>query len=506
MRLRTYLSLGIISLFLLYSGCKENSTEAAKTAATLSGRVVDRTSGNIVVGAQIVDQGSSAAATSDASGNFTLSFGILSSNYATTLLITHSGYADTTLNVSVKAGEAQTLASNIVLRSNSSGVIVTDPTVYTASKIAYVSTVPKDGGINIAGVGGIENAVLTYEVQNKLGDPITKTPKYGAVYSLAFYPNSSVGGGTWPTIIPSTDSTDANGQLRVSIASGSQAGVAEIKVRVTIVRTPPAADTVIASDPVKVSIYGGYPDQDHFTILASRFVFPNMDALNTIPFTVAVGDTFSNPVKPGTAIYFHSQAGIMSTGTPTDANGFTTANLYTVNPAPNHLPYYDPTIIDYVNGGPVGRIGYEWVVAQTEGRNGVYIKDSVFVVWNQAPIIVTGLPASITMVSHGTSSIINIVVTDANNNPLCDGTQISASFTFPPGITGLQFKATGNIPSTIPIAGFARFHGSGITDFSFRVADVSLTNTADMVVSLDITVDAPGLEKLQISIPVVITP
>ena len=39
-----------------------------------------------------------------------------------------------------------------------------------------------------------------------------------------------------------------------------------------------------------------------------------IDLGNTIPFAVAVGDTFSNPVAQGTAVYFHSQAGVIQTG------------------------------------------------------------------------------------------------------------------------------------------------------------------------------------------------
>jgi hypothetical protein len=52
---------------------------------------------------------------------------------------------------------------------------------------------------------------------------------------------------------------------------------------------------------------------------------------------VAVGDTFSNPVSIGTAVYFHSQANMIETGYDnfkayTDKDGLATVGLLTVNP------------------------------------------------------------------------------------------------------------------------------------------------------------------------------
>jgi hypothetical protein len=236
-----------------------------------------------------------------------------------------------------------------------------------------------------------------------------------------------------------------------------------------------------------------------------------MDGYFEVPFTVAVGDTFSNPVPVGTAVYFHSQAGIMQTGKSdffayTDIKGLATVSLQTVNPRPNALPYFDSTIVDYINGGTVGRIGYEWVYAQTQARNGEEIKDSVFVIWNQAPIVITGLPASISMSQHSVSANISMTVKDVNGNPLCDGTTISVSFIYPPGITGISFDVAGAIPATIPNAGYARFPGNGITDFSFRVDDNSTVDLAGFGVTMRVTVSAPSIETRTISIPIAITP
>jgi len=66
------------------------------------------------------------------------------------------------------------------------------------------------------------------------------------------------------------------------------------------------------------------------------------------------------------------------------------------------------------------------------GRDGKKIIDSVFVVWTMNQIVVRQLPDSIVMPHFGHSALFTLEVTDANGNPLCDGTSITASFVIPP--------------------------------------------------------------------------
>jgi hypothetical protein len=413
-----------------------------------------------------------------------------------------NGNFDVTINVNGPSGSA-TRHFYGVLRAVGE-ISTVSPEVKKAAQIAYIGSSASD--ISISGVGGLENAVITYEVRDSLGLPVAASPRYGATFSINFYPNSFVGGGTAPHVIPSADSTDSQGKLRASIVSGTQAGVVELVAQIVL-----ASGKIINSQPVKITVHAGFPEQKHFTIMPSRYVFPSMDAYFEVPFTVAVGDTFSNPVPVGTAVYFHSQAGIMQTGKDdflayTDKKGLATVNLQTVNPRPNALPYFDSTIVDYVNGGTVGRIGYEWVYAQTQARNGEEIRDSVFVIWNQAPIIITGMPDSISMSQHSTSANISMTVKDVNGNPLCDGTTITASFKYPEGITGISFDVSGSLPALIPNAGYARFPGSGITDFTFRVNDNSIVNLAGFTITMRVTVIAPSLDVKTVSVPIHLTP
>ncbi len=378
-------------------------------------------------------------------------------------------------------------------------LIVVPPSARQPAQIAFLSNTASD--IFVSGVGGLENSVISYEVRDSLGQPIDKSRRAYATFTPQFFANSTIGGGTAPTLIPTADSTDDQGRLRVSVVSGTEAGV--LKVLVTI-QLP---GKTVTSQPVKITVHAGFADQHHFSILPSRFVFPGIDGYNEIPFTVVIGDTFSNPVTTGTAVYFHSQAGIIQTGSSdfnayTDISGKATVRLLTVNPTPTSLPFFDSTIVNPNTGLPVGRVGYEWVYAQTQGSNSQNVIDSVFVLWTRLPITVQGIPRVDSVVtidsSTRTSAPISITVKDGNGNPLPDGTTISVSVVPPDNPpTGFKVSASGDISSTLPVtipnAGYARFPGRGITDFSFVVVDQSAGTFAGTTVTVVLTVNSPGL-------------
>ena len=367
--------------------------------------------------------------------------------------------------------------------------------------------------IFIGGTGGLETATITYQVLDAYGSPIASSPSYVANFSINFFPNSTIGGGTYPTVTPTTDSTNSQGQLHASVASGTQAGVVEIVAQIVL-----GSGKIVSSNPVRITVHAGFPDQKHFSLIPYRYVFPPVISNNTIDYPkilVAVGDTFSNPVPKGTAVYLHSQAGIIQTGNQdplkayTDDNGLILVNLITLNPLPYPVitggsgpQYYDPITLS-------GRPGGFWVSAQTQARAGKWIWDSCLVILNQGPITTTGFPAGITMPHFGSSAFYNITVKDFNGNPLCDGTSISASITLPSGVTGLAFDVSGSFsithPATIPYAAYARFPGNGITDFTFSVIDLSSSEpTTAFQVGLAVTITSPGFETLTISIPVTI--
>jgi hypothetical protein len=261
---------------------------------------------------------------------------------------------------------------------------------------------------------------------------------------------------------------------------------------------------VVQSLPVKLSVHAGFADQAHFTLIPSRYVFPGAGA--NPGFAVAVGDTFSNPVQSGTAVYFNSQAGIMATGntsggTYTNSTGFASSTLFTVNPTPYGSSQYRyvPGPSDPYFSQVGGRLGYAWVWASTQGKGGQRVADSVLTVWNVAPIVITGKPtAAVSIPVQGSSAPITITVKDANGNPLCDGTAITTSITFTSTVNGIAFGVSGDLSSgqsfVMPVAAYARFPDTGTTDFTFTVSDLSQGSIASgQSLKVDVTIAAPGL-------------
>jgi len=364
------------------------------------------------------------------------------------------------------------------------------PSARQPSQIAFLGITATD--IYVAGVGNTENSVITYEVRDSLGIPIDKSKRTYATFSSQFFPNSTVGGGSGPTLVPNADSTDDSGKLRASVVSGTQAGVIQIVAKIFL-----PGGSVVTSQPVKVSVHAGFPDPAHFTFRTSRYVFPGLDRLFIGPptapsFTVVVGDTFSNPVQENTAVYFHSQAGVIATGTQavsgalssyTDKRGVAASNLITGNPLPDAIPFYDPA-------AGSGRLGYHWVYAQTQGKGAKTVIDSILLVWAGAPIVITGVPVvPLDILAAGGSTVpISITVKDRNGNPLPDGTQITATVlvTDPP----LGWNIRTSLSATIPNAAYARFPGPNITDFTFSVTNSSGAGTvsAGMTYLVQITV------------------
>ena len=336
------------------------------------------------------------------------------------------GNVKTTLSSGTKFGEVivtgSTTQDSLTLSSDPKVIyIVIPPSARLASQVLYLGATATD--IFIDGVGALENSTISYQVTDSLGIPIDRQRRVGVTYAIQFFPNSSVAGGTPPSVIPSTDSTDDNGQLHTSVVSGTEAGVIQVVAHINV----PGRPTLI-SQPVKITIHAGFPDQNHFTLMPNAYGVAGLN--NFIGITAAVGDTFSNPVAIGTAIYFHSQAGIIQTGGAdynayTNTNGEASVSLLLVNPRPlAGTPYeYKPAIgsgLRYADAAHVnGRDGYFWVYGQTQGHNATNVIDSALMVWGVGPITVTGLPASVTVSNvTNTSPPISILVTDGNGNPL----------------------------------------------------------------------------------------
>lgn len=448
-----------ILAILVLAGCKDNTTEPgpSSTPSTITGTIVSSDFYTPIVGARIVDQGSQKGeATSDSLGNFTLSFGNLSSQYTTLIIITASGYYDTTRVISIDPGKTQSLSA-IYMRRNSGQVIYSNPDAKKAAQIAFLGVSASD--IYISGVGALENAVIEYEVRDSLGMPVAKLPRYGATFTVNFFPNTQVNDGTIPRVIPSSDSTDVNGRLRVSIVSGTEAGVVQVVALVTVDNAK-----VIRSSPVKISVHAGFADKNHFTLASHYYNFPGLEyAFYQYTMTVQVVDKYSNPVLPGTAVYFNTMHGAIGTGTSgatsvgvTDIDGFVSQTLWSGNPYPEFpsdtLPYGS---------------GYSWVYARTLGDSAIWVKDSVLMLWTGHPIIsnVTG-PTTFAITNGGAAGPWTFTIADKFGHPMSPGTTIDVS--------GTGLLVDGDAVKLVMPDTFAS--GPGTTTFTVVASDVDPAN------------------------------
>ena len=430
-----------------------------------------------------------------------------------TALTDTGGNVQTTLTSGTKYGEvlitASTTKDSITQTSDPKIVYIVVPSsARLASQVQYLGATATD--IYVDGVGALENSTIGYQVTDSLGIPIDRTRRVGVTYNIQFFPNSTIAGGTPPSVIPATDSTDDNGQLHTTVISGSEAGVVQVVAHISV----PNRGTLI-SQPVKITVHAGFPEQAHFSLIPSHYVVAGFN--NKIPFTVEVGDTFSNPVAKGTAVYFHSQSGVIETGSQdfnayTQIDGSAIVSLLLVNPLPYSGQYeYKPGIFSGLPYASLinGRDGYFWVTAQTQGHFNTNVSDSVLEVEATNPIVLTGVPDTVvpmSAVSHTTAPI-SVTIKDGNGNPLPDGTTISATIVPPANPpSGFQIGVSGDISNSavvsLPDAAYARFPGPGITDFTFQVVNSSVPPAVatGVTVTVIITIASPNIGTVSFTV------
>jgi hypothetical protein len=322
--------------------------------------------------------------------------------------------------------------------------------------------------ISVREVGGDETSIVTYEVRDSLGRPVDQAHQV----TVSFFFQGNPGGGEF--ISPSSALTEAQtGRVRTTVNSGYKAGVLQIVAQATI------GSRTIRSAPVIINIFGGFPVASHFSVGASKLNFPGYDRLgerNTI--SVLAGDKYSNPVKPGTAIYFSTTGGIINIPATayTNSDGEASATLISGNPRPND---------------PVLGLGFARVSASTVGELGETVSDTVIVLFSGTSQITGVSPTTFAVPAGGTSGPITFTVSDQNGNPLSQGTSIRVTLQYtPPPNTTINLTVTGDVDVTL---GDTQLRGAGTTQFTFRVVDQTIGGVPTSVpVTVVISVTSPN--------------
>ena len=465
----------------LIIGCKSEGPSAGK--AELTGTVYDAATGAPLSGVTIALQTLKTklpGTSTQTNGTYDIVFDA-DSTISVTLTFTKSGYRDTTVFVSVLSN-AVTPHVNMYMTPNSQ--VVANPGLEggsgLAQTIAFLGATPTE--VRVYGVGGQETAVLGWEARDSLGLPIDAAHAVDFDFIIA---NGPTGG---EYVSPSHLRSNAQVRAFNTFNAGIRAGVAQIVAQATV------NGRVITSSPVRVVIDAGFPVQSHFTVAPVQYNFPGMNWVGRRDaVSVLVGDIYSNPVSPGTAVYFHTSpypageiggAGVIEPSVFTDKDGEGTVNLISGNPLPLGVYAAHPALVG-------ADIAYHWVVAKTVGQGGVTVQDSILIIWSGRTHILNVNPGPGFNIANGAQQVFTFTVCDQFGHPLAPGTIVRVSATVPPppapdvevnqvhiafGISGSYTLLDNLLPGVLS------------TDFAFTLSDGTSNLDLRTPVSIEISV------------------
>lgn len=434
----------------IFWGCEE-----IYEPITVTGQVIDSNSLSPVSNAtvSIVEPQSLAQETiSDANGNYVFEEVAVDSVVDLTLQAEKDGFTSQSITV-LAAPERQLNVPEIRIRNleQDDDDDVDGPAGGAASIVLLNISSPI---LNITETGGSVNSSFTFEVQDSSGRAITQNFATDVFFEIVEGPNGG------ESVTPEVVRTDANGLVTSNIFAGNIAGNVKIEARIE----RPEHGLTIRSKPILLTIHGGFPDQEHFSIAADIFNFEAYSINgNRDEITVIVGDKYSNPVKPDTPVYFNTSGGVIQGSGRTDNDGQVT--------------------VDLISGDPRPPDQYATIRAYTFDENDNEISRQITVLFSGPPATnrINVTPNTFSIPNNGGQSF-TMTITDINNNPLPYNTQVSVTPS-----EGMTISGDSNfeIPNAL-------FPGPGVTEFSFSVQDSDEEDRGDQPVSIFIEVETPG--------------
>ncbi|MGH1484907.1 MAG: hypothetical protein ACRBCI_01730 [Cellvibrionaceae bacterium] len=213
------------------------------------------------------------------------------------------------------------------ISETSPDITVTD---LATDQITFVST--STDTLAYQDSGGIDQAVLIFNVSNQAGDPLQGV-------NVTFEINDL--GGTSISLTDTVATSDVNGDVSTTVQSGTIPGVFSVTAFVN-------STTTITSAPLIVS--AGLPVQNRFSLSATVLNPANAHDTDGITSTINViaSDILGNPVPDGTQIRFVSpESGTIEPSCSTADNGRCSVTWTSAAPRPANGRF---TILGYVNG------------------------------------------------------------------------------------------------------------------------------------------------------------
>lgn len=452
--------ISIILLFsilaFLFNNCGKSPTQPETPASekvTFNGQVIDFETAQPIINAVVkILADSIYGVITDTDGKFTKTIS-LSNSMDVRIIASKENYYGDTLTVFAIPGrtiDVPTLKIKRITTQTSSGT----PASIVLVNQTYTSIGVKESGQN-------ETTTLTFEVRDSSGNPISIENSVTVNFTLGANP----GGGLF--IDPPSRKTNSIGQASVNLTSGIRAGIVQIIAEVNI------GTKIIRSKPVSVAIHGGLPDLEHFSLAPEFLNFPGLVEYGLInKISAYVGDKYSNPVRPGTIVYFSTTGGIIEGSAPTNELGVATVQLLSANPEPIH-----PSL------GP----GFATITAHTADENNQIITRQRVVLFSGPPEIMSVSPTTFN-IPNGGSQFFTYTVSDRYGNPLAKGNTITVK------VEG-NVKAQGDIGVNIPDT-----QSRSWTNFSFTVSDSDPENDKLEPVTITIESDGPnGKNKISIT-------
>ena len=305
-----------LGLLLLVAGCDFAAEDDTSGVVTLAGQVLNRADNNPVPGAfvQVTPYGLSTE--TDEAGYYVFPEIEIDSTMELTVTARKDGFGSASEQVLALADrEVKVPPFKLVQTAEP------EPESGKASNILLLGQSTQS--IGVVGSGSKEVAGITFQVADSLGRPVILDHTAAVRFKLGVRP----GGGEF--IYPESAVTDNTGKVEVHLSSGTKAGVVQF-VAETVVD-----GRTIVSRPASIAIHGGLPDQDHFSFGPAQVNFPGLLTYGlTNEISVIVGDKHANPVRPGTAVYFTTTAGVIEGSLLTDKAGQGTVQLMSGNPLP----------------------------------------------------------------------------------------------------------------------------------------------------------------------------
>ncbi len=272
--------------------------------------------------------------------------------------------------------------------------------------------------------------------------------------TVDFSLSGATGGGE--VLVP-TSAVTLSGLVSTTLNSGTRAGTVKIVASI--------GDTIF-SKPVAVTIHGGPPDANHFSLAVAKMNVTGLIHSGIVDTIYAyVFDEFSNPVPEGTSIYFETTGGGVLGSAKTDAYGTAWTLLITADPRPA-----DGLVI---------------VTGTTIDKDGNLIQANAYVLLTGMTIIISDLPNF--AVPDAGSADLTFHVSDFNGNPLSKGTTIT--------VKSSSGQLVGDTEVTLPDTMI------GYTDFKVTLIDDDVSDgDPPIAASITIEVISPnGDQKLTVS-------